>query len=262
MRKVLKSYRPCWKENDILVKNIPHALSNEVYEVTHKESGEMVLVRVYLDQDRAKTLDLKIPKEMGELGLGPKIFSTCPEGSCEEWIQGRTMTHAEMLSEEYSNKLAQALRILHDARITHGDLHHNNIMIDDTNEVRLIDFEYAKRDSTSADIAKDLANHFCEWMYDYNSDKWYIPKLLGDDFDDLAMRFLHAYYDPDTPPADCLDEILLQNFDIHVKWVKWGLDYFEHTQEQKYLSYAVARARLDPEVMAMFSKESRWQAHL
>lgn len=258
---ILKSYRP-WEEHDIVVKKIPHALSNEVYQVIHKESNEMILVRQYLDQDRAKTLDLKISKEMGELGLGPKILSTCPEGSCEEWIHGRTMSHAEMLSEEYSNKLAKAIKTLHDARITHGDLHHNNMMIDERNNVRLIDFEYAKRNSSDVDIAKDLANHFCEWMYDYNSADWYIPRPLGEHFETLAMRFLSTYHSPDYPPDDALATILTQNYDIHTKWVQWGLEYFEHTGEQKYLDYAIARARLDPEVLLAFSKEAKWQAHL
>jgi hypothetical protein len=47
-----------------------------------------------------------------------------------------------------------------------------------------------------------------------------------------------------------------------MKWVQWGFDYFEHTQEEKYLAYAVARARLDPDVMTAFSKETKWMAHL
>jgi serine/threonine protein kinase len=261
MLSVLKSYCT-WEEEDIVVKNIPHALSNEVYQVIHKSTNEMILVRVYLDQERAKSLDLKISKELGELGLGPKILSACPAGSCEEWIKGRTMSYEEMLSEEYMNKLASAIRVIHDAGITHNDLHHNNFMIDDTNAVRLIDFEYAKRNSTDTDILLDLANHFCEWMYNYNSEDWHIPRQLGDQFDDLAMRFLTTYYSPDDPPEGCLAAILAQQYHIHVKWIQWGLDFFDHTQEQKYLSYAVARARIDPDVMAAFSKETKWLAHL
>lgn len=258
---ILKSYRP-WDESDIIVKNVPHALSNEVYQVIHKETKEMVLVRLYLDRERAKTLDLNIPKEMGDLGLGPRILSTCPEGSCEEWINGRTMTYSEMMSEEYSNKLARAVKTLHGARITHGDLHHNNMMIDENNNVRLIDFEYAKRNSTDIDIAKDLANHFCECMYDYGSDDWHIPRPLGDQLEPHSMRFMTTYYSPEVPPQDCLSIIFAQNYDIHVKWVRWGLDYYEATSEQKYLDYAIARARMDPDVMATFSKEAKWQAHL
>lgn len=262
MLKVLKSYCP-WNEEEIIIKNIPHALSNEVYQVIHKESNEMVLVRVYLDQDRTESLDLTIAKELGELGLGPKVLSTCHEGSVEEWIKGRTMSHDEMLSSEYMHKLAIAIKTLHDANITHNDLHHNNFMIEETNsDVRLIDFEYAKYNATKTDIAYDLANHFCEWMYNYNSEDWHIPHPLGDKSDALAIRFLTSYYQPLNIPEGCLEGILAQQSQVHKRWVQWGLDYFDHTQDQKYLTYAVARARLDPEVMSVFSKETRWLSHL
>lgn len=262
MLTVLKSYCP-WKEEEIICKNIPHALSNEVYQVTHKESNDMVLVRVYLNQDRTTSLDLTIAKELGDLGLGPKVLSTCQEGSVEEWIKGRTMSHNEMLSPEYMDKLAVAIKTLHNAKITHNDLHHNNFMIEETNDgVRLIDFEYAKYNATDVEISFDLANHFCEWMYNYNSENWHVPHPLGETFDPLAERFLTSYYHPLDIPEGCLEAILAQQFQVHKRWVQWGLDYFDHTQEAKYLTYAVARARLDPEVMAVFSKETRWLAHL
>ena len=261
MLRVLKSYCS-WKQEDIIVKNIPHAMSNEVYQVIHKVTNEMVLVRVYLDQNRADSLDLKISMEVGELGLGPKILSTCPEGSCEEWIKGRTMSYEEMLSVEYMEKLARAIRTLHDANITHNDLHHNNFMIDERNGVRLIDFEYAKRNSTVDDIIHDLANHFCEWMYNYNANDWHIPRPLGNKFEGLAMQFLTTYFDPQYPPEGFLERIVANQYQVHVRWVKWGLEYYDHTKDQKYLDYAIARARLDPSVLSMLSKETKLLSHL
>ena len=50
--------------------------------------------------------------------IGPKILATCDVGAVEEWIQGRCMTHAEIISPAFMPKLASALRTLHqDAKV-------------------------------------------------------------------------------------------------------------------------------------------------
>ena len=135
----------------------------------------------------------------------------------------------------------------------------NNILIDENNCIRLIDYEYAKRNATESDIVFDLANHFCEWMYNYDSHKWYIPHPLGNRLNDLMCKFLSIYYDPLDIPMDCVKNIEIQTFLVHKKWVQWGIDYYDHTQKEKYLVYAFARAQVDPQVMELFSEETRWE---
>eukprot|EP00124_Ichthyophonus_hoferi_P003725 Ihof_evm2s343 gene=Ihof_evmTU2s343 len=74
----------------------------------------------------------------------------------------------------------------------HNDLQAGNIMADPDHEIHLIDFEYANYNF----VAYDIANHFCEWMFDYQSIKeWPYYSLNPSLFPDIKRQaqFLEEY---------------------------------------------------------------------
>ena len=46
----------------------------------------------------------------------------------------------------------------------HHDLQHGNILMNKEGDIMFVDFEY----SGPISVGVDIANHFCEWMTDYN----------------------------------------------------------------------------------------------
>ncbi|KAL4431584.1 hypothetical protein ABPG77_001426 [Micractinium sp. CCAP 211/92] len=56
-------------------------------------------------------------------------------------------------------------------------------------EVKLIDYEY----STLNDVAFDVANHFCEWAYNYHSDEAHVFHESWLPSEDQQLQFCRAY---------------------------------------------------------------------
>jgi len=127
--RVLRTFGPDWKESDLEWKQMEHALSNEVYRCRHVPSNTVVLVRVYL-QARDEVNEALLRRVAH--AIGPKIYCQCDEGSVEEWIEGRVLTHDEIVHPVIAGKIARILRKVHTvAKVCHNDLHMLNIMIRD-----------------------------------------------------------------------------------------------------------------------------------
>jgi cytidyltransferase-like protein len=241
MYKILHGYNPDW--TDVAVEKNEDCLTNEVFFVTNNTTKEKVLVRKFLSLG-PKTISL-----IQEIPTAPKILFYCDTGTVEEFIYGHTMTYEEMISPKYSAQIAVALRKLHDSGFIHLDLHHKNMIVDVNNNVRFVDFEYAEK---SDDIYIDLANHFCEYSYQYDTDDWYCPKQPTNM--ELLMNDFLTHYLGHSPDFTFVMKIREQMFNCHVKWVKWALDYYEMTGTPYYLHYAEHRARVDKRVLNIFGK--------
>lgn len=241
MDDILRGYNSGW--TDVAVEKNEDCLSNEVFIVTNNITREKVIVRKFLSCNIDVSFIQQIPNS-------PKILFHCDTGTVEEFIEGHTMTYEEMISPEYSAQIAVGLRKLHDTGFIHMDLHHKNMIVDTNNNVRFIDFEYAEK---SDDIWKDLANHFCEYAYQYDTEDWYCPKLPTN-MDQLINDFLIHYLDHKTPDFAFVMKIKEKMYDCHMKWVKWALDYYEKTGTHYYLHYADCRARCDNRVIDHFGK--------
>ena len=243
MHEILRRYNPEW--TNVAVEKNEDCLSNEVFFVTNNATGETVIVRKFVSRETIMDISL-----IQQIPSSPKILFHCDSGTVEEFIHGHTMTYEEMISPEYSSKIAIGLRKLHDAGFIHMDLHHKNMIVDTNNDVRFIDFEYAEK---SDDICKDLANHFCEYVYQYDTEDWYEPKLPIN-MDQLMNAFLTEYLHQKQPDFAFVMKIKEKMFNCHMKWVKWALDYYERTGMQYYLLYADYRARMDERVLDHFGK--------
>lgn len=237
----------CWTQ-------MTHALSNEVYKCENRATGEKVLVRVFISDRTAINTDVLMRVATT---LGPKILATCDEGAVEEWIQGRCMTHAEIISPAFMPKLASALRTLHqDAKVCHNDLHQLNVLIDDEDNVWLIDYEYTCENTSDDDWALDIANHILEWQYDYGGgcvgghtssddpDGWASPVPgMREKLPSLAKTFCDLYFACDTPIAS-LELIQSQFPRIHNRWLEWARYHLDKTGDAVYSTYIAGREHM------------------
>ncbi|GAA5799855.1 kinase-like domain-containing protein [Helicostylum pulchrum] len=119
----------------------------------------------------------------------------------------------------------------------HNDTQYGNILkINGTNELVVIDFEYAGYNPRGFDIV----NHFCEWMYDYHSSN---PAMLH--LDQYPTReqqasFISSYYSNDVDSL--LKEVNDWKMACHLFWALWGLiqasqseidfDYFYYSMQR------------------------------
>ncbi|CEP16089.1 hypothetical protein [Parasitella parasitica] len=124
----------------------------------------------------------------------------------------------------------------------HNDLQYGNILkINGTEELVVIDFEYAGYNPRAVDIA----NHFCEWMYDYHSDDSATMHL--DQYPSLEEQclFLASYLatgKDNVLVTELQKEVDLWKMACHLFWGLWGLvqasqseidfDYFYYSMQR------------------------------
>jgi thiamine kinase-like enzyme len=143
------------------------------------------------------------------------------------------------------SKLAKELRRLHTvAKRNHGDLNFTNVLIDDGSDplvLNMIDFEYA----SALDAPYDVANFFCEHMYDNASSDWYEPHTSLYPSDAQAREFVACYLDttPEAPAVTSfLEEVRMRLPAVHRYWIDWALENF--ADEQDYVLFAERRRAL------------------
>lgn len=147
--------------------------------------------------------------------------------------------------EPYVNMVTQFLtKTKAEIGFCHNDLHEGNILQNISDKsITLIDYEYAAYNYLSFDIA----NHFCEWMFDYdvNHDPYftYIPSNWPSD-KTIAM-FLFFYYDSKHLDkvfiADQINEIKQFALVSHITWTLWALSMGVTDINFNYISFASAR---------------------
>ncbi|CAO3678484.1 unnamed protein product [Rhizopus microsporus] len=119
----------------------------------------------------------------------------------------------------------------------HNDTQYGNILrTNETNELVVIDFEYAGYNPRGYDIA----NHFCEWMYNYHGDE--PAKMHLEDYPTVEeqMRFLTAY--DQQHAVELLEEVELWKMACHLFWGLWGLVQASQSEiEFDYFGYAMQR---------------------
>lgn len=105
------------------------------------------------------------------------------------------------------------------------------LKLEKTNELVVVDFEYAGYNPRGYDIA----NHFCEWTYDYHSEQPASMDMSQYPTYEEQIRFLNAYLETkskhDNPDisdkevtAECLQkEAAMWVMASHLSWGLWGL---------------------------------------
>ena len=125
----------------------------------------------------------------------------------------------------------------------HHDLQHGNILMNKEGDIMFVDFEY----SGPISVGVDIANHFCEWMTDYNLPESAILRESLGPTEEQQRRFIRSYLrarfgkEPTEEEVEKLKETvrkhtLLTDF----LWFLWGLlqkqmstidwDYWKYTE--------------------------------
>ncbi|KAI9314602.1 kinase-like domain-containing protein [Dichotomocladium elegans] len=112
----------------------------------------------------------------------------------------------------------------------HNDTQYGNVLrLADTQELVIVDFEYAGYNPR----AYDIANHFCEWMYDYHSNDPAAMRVQAFPNREERMRFLNAYIgnEPIEMTAEELDRSALEwTMASHIQWALWGIIQYSQSE--------------------------------
>nr|XP_033814770.1 choline/ethanolamine kinase [Geotrypetes seraphini] len=141
----------------------------------------------------------------------------------------------------------------------HNDVQEGNILLlanrdsSSRDRLMLIDFEYSSYNYRGFDIA----NHFCEWVYDYTYDKWPFYKAIQSNYPtrDQQLHFIHHYLlessgnsgkkmkkEPSQEEEEMLVEIERFSLASHFFWCLWSIVQAKmSTIEFGYLDYAQSR---------------------
>jgi choline kinase len=166
------------------------------------------------------------------------------------------------------------LRLENQAQLAAPDQRHRQLIV--------IDFEYAAPNPR----AYDLANHFCEWMYNYHSPTSYLPSLHRYPSGPERQRFLSAYvaHGPAAPESGQREWVAELEIEVrewrplnHVFWCVWGVimsgdaavpvsfqgpsasdfDYVRYADEKMRLFWGELRGRKGFEEFEICGREGR-----
>ncbi|KAL3572663.1 hypothetical protein D5086_026567 [Populus alba] len=182
-----------------------------------------------------------------------------------DWlVQAKSMCSAKDVKEFCLDSLENEINMLEkelsheylDIGFCHNDLQYGNIMLDEeTRSITLIDYEYASFNP----VAYDIANHFCEMVANYHSER---PHILDySKYPELEERhnFVLAYLcSAGKQPSEDEAELLLQEVEkytlaSHLFWGLWGIisgyvnkiefDYMEYAR-QRFQQYWMRKQKL------------------
>ena len=179
-------------------------------------------------------------------GFGAHLVQKFDWGRLESWLPGRPMQREDCSNIELLAVFARELRLLHSvADRNHNDLNFTNILVCDFNEclsINLLDFEY----SGPLDPPYDVANFFCEWMYDYGSPRWFEPNPEKYPSIAQARSFIAQYLEiansADDEVSTFLEDVQKRIPNVHKFWIDWAMTTF--SDQKEYLQYAEQRQTL------------------
>ena len=131
----------------------------------------------------------------------------------------------------------------------HGDLQYGNIMLTE-NKAILIDFEYSDYNPRGF----DLANHFCEWMFNYHSDTPHLGNIASFPTSAEQVTFCEAYLNSKDEEAigKLMEEIAIYVPASHLFWGLWAMIQSSSSNiDFDYLKYAEFRLNLFLESSAL-----------
>lgn len=113
----------------------------------------------------------------------------------------------------------------------------NILKVNGTNELVVIDFEYAGYNPR----AYDIVNHFCEWMYDYHGEQpatMFLDKYPTQKEQLVFLKSYNAALNPD----ELLAEVDPWKAACHLFWSLWGLVQASQSEiDFDYLHYSTQR---------------------
>ena len=225
------------------IEPLPLGLSNHNYKIFCGDHAPLLL-RMF-----GPTVGDSNPDErhIQDCGFGAQVVHRFDWGRLETWLPGRPMRREDCDNSQVLAALAHELRRLHTvAGRNHNDLNFTNVLVCDSDGLvttHLLDFEYAG----PLDPPFDVANFFCEWMYDYGSPRWFEPDPTRFPSDVQARSFVAQY----LGITDCvggkvsefLKEVRERIPHVHTFWIDWAMTNF--SDQDEYVQYAERRQVLE-----------------
>ena len=214
-------------------------LSNRNYKIFCGDFGPLLL-RIF-----GPTVGDSNPDErhIQDSGFGAHVVQRFDWGRLETWLPGRAMRREDCDNSQMLAALAHELRRLHTvAGRNHNDLNFTNVLVCDIGDpptTHLLDFEYAG----PLDPPFDVANFFCEWMYDYQSPRWFELDSTRFPSDAQARSFVAQYLEitdcADGEVSAFLKEVQARIPSVHTFWIDWAMNNF--SDQDEYVQYAEQR---------------------
>ena len=220
----------------------PFGLSNHNYKVSCGDHGPLLL-RMFGPTVGDSNLN---EKHIQDCGFGAQVMQRLEWGRLEMWLPGRPMRRKDCDNSKVLAALAKELRRLHTvAGRNHNDLNFTNVLVcdnDDSPTTNLLDFEYAG----PLDPPFDIANFFCEWMYDCGTPRWFKPDSTLFPSDIQARSFIAQYLGindrNDGEVSAFLKVVQARIPDVHTFWIDWAMTNF--SDQDEYVQYAELRQLL------------------
>ena len=221
------------------IEPLPLGLSNRNYKIFCGDHGPLLL-RMF-----GPTIGDSNPDErhIQDCGFGAHVVQRLEWGRLETWLPGRPMRREDCDNSQVLAALASELHRLHTvAGRNHNDLNFTNVLVCDSDDLpvtHLLDFEYAG----PLNPPFDIANFFCEWMYDHESTRWFEPDSTRFPSDAQARSFIAHYLKINNCFSDevsiFLKEVLARIPSVHKFWIDWAMTNFSNQDE--YVKYAALR---------------------
>lgn len=226
-------------EADLHIEPCPLGLSNRNYKILCGDHGPLLL-KVFGPTVGNTNTD---EKHIQDCGFGAKVVQRFDWGRLEAWLPGRPMRREDCDNNQVLVELANELRRLHTVTgRNHNDVNFTNILVCnnvDSVTTHLLDFEYAG----PLDPPFDVANFFCEWMYNHESPRWFEPDPSQFPSDAQARSFIAQYLEitdcADNEVSDFLKEVQTRIPYVHTYWIDWAMNNFSDRDE--YVQYAELR---------------------
>jgi len=221
------------------IEPLPLGLSNHNYKIFCGDQGPLLL-RMF-----GPTVGDSNPDEwhIQDSGFGAQVVQRFDWGRIETWLPGRPMRREDCDNKQVLAAFALELRRLHtEAGRNHNDLNFTNVLVCDSEDpttTHLLDFEYAG----PLDPPFDVANFFCEWMYDCGSPRWFEPNPTLFPSDAQARSFVAQYLGISDCAGDevsaFLKEVRARIPHVHTFWIDWAMTNF--SDQDEYVQYAERR---------------------
>ena len=224
------------------IEPLPLGLSNFNYKVSCGGHGPLLL-RVFGPKFGEQNPD---ERHIQDSGFGANTVLEFEWGRLETWLPGQPMQREDCDNSQVLAALANELSRLHtETGRNHNDLNFTNILVCNSEEhpvTHLLDFEYAG----PLDPPFDIANFFCEWMYDCGSLSWFEPEPAHFPSEEQARSFIALYLggidSTGSEVSDFLKEVRTRIPSVHTFWINWAMKYFSDRDE--YVQYAERRQLL------------------
>ena len=224
------------------IETCPLGLSNSNYKISCGDDGPLLL-KVF-----GPTVGNTNPdeKHIQDCGFGAKVARRLDWGRLERWLPGRAMRREDCDNSQVLAVLAKELRRLHTVTgRNHNDINFTNVLVSysaDVATTHLLDFEYAG----PLDPPRDVANFFCEWMYDHESSRWFEPDPTLFPSEEQARSFIAQYLEITDSASGAVSEFLkavqARIPHVHAYWIDWAMSNFSDRDE--YVKYAELRQLL------------------